>query len=155
MPSVIDINRGVTQRSYKDRMISMYKDDPGVYLFPDGSDAGEEIAEKAGFPVKEHGAVRRKKELEREARARAEKQFNDEMAESTVEVDGEQVVVGAGPANEVIRSTGKEEPRETRSRLMAWAGPVVCWKVTDKLNGEVLYEGSDTAEAERILQGGD
>lgn len=110
MPSVIDLDRGVTMhkivkfvgvnkfeadQAFGGMCIYMYKDEPGVYYDDHGRKVPEALAEKAGFPIKEHA----KQRAIREATAK----FKEQMAAQLRVGDEELTVIKAAGDWQVLR----------------------------------------------------
>jgi len=82
-------------------MVTMYHDDPGVFMFDDGSIAPDDIAASAGFEVEE---LRRKGDHKRriaEAQAELEREFAEKTAAISEEIESESEAVAAAIEDEV------------------------------------------------------
>lgn len=72
----LDLDRGVEIRCLPDgRQVGQYTDDPGVFLFMDGTPAEDALARQAGYAVDELKLERRKRAAVEAARARVEEEF--------------------------------------------------------------------------------
>ncbi len=159
MPDVIDLDRGVTQRKHTTGfLVSMYKDDPGVYFNPKGEAVSEEIAKAAGFPTDQHSLERRKKAALAEKRAEIEEQFSGAEAEveEQLQADAETTdyVAWEGEGvNRVTKRNDKGEPRETERLEMIHHGGRL-FNVIDKATKEVIVIKVSKEEAMDALMKG-
>ncbi len=83
--SVIDLNRGVTIKMDPSTgaRVSMYKDQPGVFLNQHGAEVADSLAARCGFPVKDLMRERRKREAIAVSAEQIEAEFEEQMAVKT------------------------------------------------------------------------
>ena len=73
---VVDLDRGVSKRSYDGIQVCMYKDDPGIYFDNLGNTIKDEFAKAAGFPIAELKLEKEKMARMKTAQLDIEKEYS-------------------------------------------------------------------------------
>lgn len=94
----IDLDRGVSMRMNHGlgMMVVMYKDDPGIYLAPNGIVVDPDVARAAGFDVDSDLRERERRHRRAEALAKIDKEYEIVPEGEIVQDTGDFRVVHAG-----------------------------------------------------------
>lgn len=163
MPHNIDLDRGCIQKKARGGpLITMYRDDPGVYYYNDSTEASEEAAKAANFNTERHRMERIREQMRAEAVAEVDAKLAEEFKEIDKRAEAEAKRIdyvaweGEGPNKVTVRCERGEhagEPRETERLKMDHFGGGV-WNVIDKADGSVIATKVSREEAMDKLREG-
>lgn len=132
-------------------MVAMYKDDPGVYLDENGVRVPHDVAERAGFDVRENRIERRRRELMKEKEAEVERELAAMRGRAEAEVAEQAQAEVAEPAT-MEATPPTDDPRESERLLIRHRGGP-RWDVVSKETGQPIEGGESVtrAEAEALI----
>jgi hypothetical protein len=168
----INPNRGLISRPLPKGgpLISMARDEPGIYFDASGNKVSDTIAAEARFDVAGDRAIRAKNEAKAEAVAKIERQFSDDKRE----IDGmsDEDMVDAGMIAEspldtstsevdsgqpFVTKTKSGEPRVARTvqdgpvKVMEYVAGENAWRVYNRDTEEEIEGGLEKEDATELL----
>lgn len=143
----------------KNPPVYMFKDDPGVFFLPNGTEVGADKAAQVGYDVVELDIARKKAARKAEAMAQIEKEFAKSVEAIEGEIDPPEEkkpsklkALPSALGKDGVRRTSIGEPRETKYREIVYETGI-GWKCIEKATG-VETPCRDKDQAEKMLLAG-